>query len=235
MALLEVEDLTAYYGTSQALFGLSFAAEAGQCITLLGRNGMGKTTTVKSVVGMLATHRGDVRFDGHAIGTWPSYRIAQAGVGLVPGDAADLSDAHRAREPGGDCARLPRGRSGSPWTLDRVHALFPRLDERSAHLGSQLSGGEQQMLAIGRALMTNPRLLILDEATEGLAPLVRAEIWQCLGTLKRDGLTLIVIDKNIGPLTRLADRHYIVEKGRIAWSGDSQALSRGARRSCIST
>ncbi len=224
MALLEVENLTAFYGTSQALFGLSFAAEAGQCITLLGRNGMGKTTTVKSVVGMLATHRGNVRFDGHAIGTWPSYRIAQAGVGLVP-EMRQIFPTLTVRENLVACARLPRGRSGSPWTLDRVHALFPRLEERSAHLGSQLSGGEQQMLAIGRALMTNPRLLILDEATEGLAPLVRAEIWQCLGTLKRDGLTLIVIDKNIGPLTRLADHHYIVEKGRIAWSGDSRALS----------
>jgi branched-chain amino acid transport system ATP-binding protein len=223
-ALLEVENLTAFYGTSQALFGLSFAAEAGQCITLLGRNGMGKTTTVKSVVGMLATHRGEIRFDGRAIGTWPSYRIAQAGIGLVP-EMRQIFPTLTVRENLVACARLPRGRSGSSWTLDRVHALFPRLEERSAHLGSQLSGGEQQMLAIGRALMTNPRLLILDEATEGLAPLVRAEIWQCLGTLKRDGLTLIVIDKNIGPLTRLADRHYIVEKGRIAWSGDSPALT----------
>ena len=224
MALLEVHDLTAFYGTSQALFGLSFAAEAGQFITLLGRNGMGKTTTVKSVVGMLATHRGDVRFDGRAIGEWPSYRIAQAGIGLVP-EMRQVFPTLTVRENLVACARLPRERRGEPWTLARVHALFPRLEERSAHLGSQLSGGEQQMLAIGRALMTNPRLLILDEATEGLAPLVRAEIWQCLGTLKRDGLTLIVIDKNIGPLIRLADRHYIVEKGRIAWSGDSQALS----------
>ena len=224
MALLEVHDLTAFYGTSQALFGLSFAAEAGQFITLLGRNGMGKTTTVKSVVGMLATHRGDVRFDGRAIGEWPSYRIAQAGVGLVP-EMRQIFPTLTVRENLVACARLPRERRGEPWTLARVHALFPRLEERSAHLGSQLSGGEQQMLAIGRALMTNPRLLILDEATEGLAPLVRAEIWECLGTLKRDGLTLIVIDKNIGPLIRLADRHYIVEKGRIAWSGDSQALS----------
>jgi len=224
MALLEVEDLTAFYGSSQALFGLSFAVEAGQCVTLLGRNGMGKTTTVKSVVGMLATHRGNVRFDGRVIGTWPSYRIAQAGVGLVP-EMRQIFPTLTVRENLVATARLRRGGSGSQWTLERVHALFPRLEERSAHLGSQLSGGEQQMLAIGRALMTNPRLLILDEATEGLAPLVRAEIWRCLGTLKRDGLTLVVIDKNIGPLTRLADRHYILEKGRIAWSGDSKALA----------
>ncbi len=223
MALLDVANLTASYGTSQALFGLSFAVEAGQCVTLLGRNGMGKTTTVKSIVGMLVTHRGDVRFDGHAIGAWPSYRIGQAGIGLVP-EMRQIFPTLTVRENLVATARLPRSRSASPWTLDRVYELFPRLAERERHLGNQLSGGEQQMLAIGRALMTNPRLLILDEATEGLAPLVRAEIWRCLETLKRDGLTLIVIDKNIGPLTRLADRHYIVEKGRIAWSGDSAAL-----------
>ena len=223
MALLEVENLTAFYGTSQALFGVTFVAEAGQCVTLLGRNGMGKTTTVKSVVGMLASHRGDVRFGGHAVGGWPSYRIAKAGVGLVP-EMRQVFPTLTVRENLVATARAPRNGAAMPWTLERVYGLFPRLSERTSHLGSQLSGGEQQMLAIGRALMTNPRLLILDEATEGLAPLVRAEIWQCLSTLKRDGLTLIVIDKNIGPLLRLADRHYIVEKGRIAWSGDSAAL-----------
>ena len=221
--LLDIVNLTASYGTSQALFGLSFAVEAGQCVTLLGRNGMGKTTTVKSIVGMLPTHRGDLTFDGRAIGAWPSYRIAQAGIGLVP-EMRQIFPTLTVRENLVATARLPRSRSTAPWTLGRVYALFPRLSERERHLGNQLSGGEQQMLAIGRALMTNPRLLILDEATEGLAPLVRAEIWRCLETLKREGLTLIVIDKNIGPLTRLADRHYIVEKGRIAWSGDSAAL-----------
>ena len=223
-SLLSLRDVHTYYGASHILHGVSLEVRPGEVVGLLGRNGMGKTTTVKSVVGMLATHRGDVRFDGRAIGEWPSYRIAQAGVGLVP-EMRQIFPTLTVRENLVACARLPRERRGEPWTLARVHALFPRLEERSAHLGSQLSGGEQQMLAIGRALMTNPRLLILDEATEGLAPLVRAEIWQCLGTLKRDGLTLIVIDKNIGPLIRLADRHYIVEKGRIAWSGDSQALS----------
>ena len=224
MALLEVDDLTAHYGTSQALFGVAFAAQAGECITLLGRNGMGKTTTVKSVVGMLATHRGNVRFDGNAIGAWPSYRIAQAGVGLVP-EMRQIFPTLTVHENLVACARAPRARATTAWTLERVHALFPRLAERARHLGSQLSGGEQQMLAIGRALMTNPRLLILDEATEGLAPLVRAEIWQCLSTLKREGLTLVVIDKNINALLALADRHYIVEKGRIAWSGDSAVLA----------
>ncbi|MFO1323053.1 MAG: ABC transporter ATP-binding protein [Burkholderiales bacterium] len=224
MALLDVADLTAFYGTSQALFGMAFSAGAGECITLLGRNGMGKTTTVKSVIGILPSRRGDVRFAGHAIGDWPSYRIAQAGIGIVP-EMRQIFPTLTVRENLLATARVPKAPPTAPWVEERVYALFPRLRERGRHLGSQLSGGEQQMLAIGRALMTNPRLLILDEATEGLAPLVRAEIWQCLATLKRDGLTLIVIDKNIGPLARLADRHYIVEKGRIAWSGDSAALT----------
>ena len=223
MALLDVAGLTAHYGTSQVLFDMTFAAEAGQCVTLLGRNGMGKSTTVKSLLGILPTHRGDVSFAGQSIGAWPSYRIAQAGIGLVP-EMRQIFPTLTVRENLVATSRVPKPRPAAPWLLDRVYALFPRLSEREKHLGNQLSGGEQQMLAIGRALMTNPRLLILDEATEGLAPLVRAEIWRCLATLKNDGLTLIVIDKNIGPLARLADHHYIVEKGRIAWHGDSPAL-----------
>ena len=217
MAFLDVDGLTAFYGTSQVLFGLSFAAEAGECVTLLGRNGMGKTTTVRSIVGMLRSRRGGVRFDGHDIAGWPSYRIAQAGIGLVP-EMRQIFPTLSVRENLVATAR-------PPWALDRVYALFPRLAERASNMGNQLSGGEQQMLAIGRALMTNPRLLILDEATEGLAPLVRAEIWRCLAALKLEGLTLVVIDKNIAALTRLADRHFIVEKGRIAWSGDGTALA----------
>jgi len=220
-ALLEVSGLTARYGTSQVLFGMSFAAARGECITLIGRNGMGKSTTVRSLLGMLRTHEGRVELDGHAIGGWPSYRIAQAGIGLVP-EMRQIFPTLTVRENLVATARVKGG--ASPWTLERVYALFPRLKERERNLGTQLSGGEQQMLAIGRALMTNPRLLVLDEATEGLAPLVRAEIWRCLAELKREGLTLIVIDKNIAPLARLADRHYIVEKGRVAWQGDSQAL-----------
>ena len=208
MALLDVDGLTAFYGTSQVLFGLSFAARAGECVTLLGRNGMGKTTTVKSVVGMLRTRQGGVRFDGTDISGWPSYRIAQAGVGLVP-EMRQIFPTLSVRENLVATARARTGAAAAPWTLDRVYALFPRLAERASNMGNQLSGGEQQMLAIGRALMTNPRLLILDEATEGLAPLVRAEIWKCLATLKREGLTLVVIDKNVGPLTRLADHHFI--------------------------
>ena len=223
MALLDVVGLSAWYGASQALFDVSLAAKAGECVTLLGRNGMGKTTTVRSIMGMLTTHRGEIRFDGQSIADWPSYRIAQAGVGLVP-EMRQVFPTLTVRENLVATARVRTAPAAPHWALDRVYALFPRLAERERHLGSQLSGGEQQMLAIGRALMTNPRLLILDEATEGLAPLVRAEIWNCLGQLKGEGLTLVVIDKNIGPLARLADRHFIIEKGSTAWSGDSAAL-----------
>jgi len=225
--LLDVRDLTAAYGTSQVLFGLSFAAGAGECVTLIGRNGMGKTTTVKCIVAMLRARGGSVRLDGHDIAHWPSYRIAHAGIGLVP-EMRQIFPTLSVYENLVATARAGAGTAGSAaarWSLDRVYALFPRLAERAKQMGNQLSGGEQQMLAIGRALMTNPRVLILDEATEGLAPLVRAEIWKCLAALKREGLTLVVIDKNIVPLTRLADRHFVVEKGRIAWHGDSAALA----------
>jgi branched-chain amino acid transport system ATP-binding protein len=221
-ALLKVSGLTARYGTSQVLFGMSFEAARGECITRLGRNGMGKSTTVRSLLGMLRTHEGGIELDGQPIGAWPSYRIAQAGIGLVP-EMRQIFPTLTVRENLVATGRAPK-RGTSAWTLDRVYALFPRLRERERNLGTQLSGGEQQMLAIGRALMTNPRVLVLDEATEGLAPLIRAEIWRCLGALKQEGLTLVVIDKNIAPLARLADRHYIVEKGRVAWHGDSRAL-----------
>ena len=223
MPLLQIDNLTAFYGASQALFGMSLEAKAGECVALIGRNGMGKTTTVRSIIGMLTSHRGDIHFDGCAIDAWPSYRIAQAGIGLVP-EMRQIFPTLSVRENLVATARVRKLAGATPWTLTRVYTLFPHLAERANNLGNQLSGGEQQMLAIGRALMTNPRLLILDEATEGLAPLVRAEIWKCLDQLKREGMTLLVIDKNIGPLTRLADRHYIVEKGRIVWSGDSAAL-----------
>jgi branched-chain amino acid transport system ATP-binding protein len=221
MSLLSVHELTARYGASQVLFGMTFAAEPGECITLIGRNGMGKSTTVKSILGMMAARDGRIEFAGEAIDRWPAHRVARAGIGLVP-EMRQIFPTLSVRE--NLIATSRKGGNGNAWTLERVYALFPRLKERERNLGSQLSGGEQQMLAIGRALMTNPRLLILDEATEGLAPLVRAEIWRCLDALKREGLTLIVIDKNIAPLSRLADRHYIVEKGRIAWHGDSNGL-----------
>lgn len=221
-ALLEVENLETHYGASQALFGLGFTLGESEVLTLIGRNGMGKSTTVKTIMGMLAPRKGTVRMAGVDITGALAHRVARSGIGLVPEGRrifGNLSVRENLVATAGN--RLGRG---TPWTLERVYATFPRLKERARHLGSNLSGGEQQMLAIGRALMTNPRLLILDEATEGLAPLIRGEIWNCLAQLKAEGLSLIVIDKNIAPLLRLADRHCIVEKGRIVWDGTSAAL-----------
>jgi len=220
--LLEVADIETYYGTSQALFGMRFALRQGEFTTLLGRNGMGKSTTVKTMMGLLHPKRGAVRFAGADIHGLASYRVAQLGLGLVP-EGRQVFPNLSVRE---NLVATANNRCGNatPWSLQRVYALFPRLKERERNLGSNLSGGEQQMLAIGRALMTNPRLLILDEATEGLAPLIRKEIWDCLAELKRLGQTVLVIDKNIGPLLRLADTHHIVEKGRVVWSGSSDDL-----------
>ena len=226
-ALLELRHVETFYGASQALFDVSLEVNEGEFVTLLGRNGMGKSTTVKTVMGMLAPRRGAVHFAGAQIQGLPSYRVAQAGIGLVP-EGRQIFPNLSVRENLVATASN-RHAIGQPWTIDSVYQMFPRLAERRRSLGSSLSGGEQQMLAIGRALMTNPRLLILDEATEGLAPLVRTEIWRCLERLKRTGLSLIVIDKNIGPLLRLAERHFILEKGRVVWSGDSQALRRESR------
>jgi branched-chain amino acid transport system ATP-binding protein len=220
--LLDVHEIETFYGPSQALFGLSFAVQEHECVTLIGRNGMGKSTTVKTIMGLVDAKSGNVSLGGEKICGRPAYRIAQAGIGLVP-EGRRIFPNLTVRE---NLVATAENRRNVPdaWTLDRVNELFPRLKERERNLGSNLSGGEQQMLAIGRALMTNPRLLILDEATEGLAPLIRAEIWKCLGKLKQSGLSLIVIDKNIGPLLRLADRHFIVEKGRVVWSGTSEQL-----------
>jgi len=223
--LLEVKGLEASYGASQVLFGVDLAIGAGEVVSLLGRNGMGKTTTVRSLLGLLTPRAGAITFGGAAIAGLPAFRIAQAGIGLVP-EGRQIFPNLSVRENLIATARAPRhsGVSSEPWTLERLYSLFPRLAEREANMGNQLSGGEQQMLAIGRALMTNPRLLILDEATEGLAPLVRAEIWRILDMLKRAGQAILVIDKNVDALTRIADRHYVIEKGRIVWSGDSAAL-----------
>lgn len=220
--LLEVNDLHASYGTSQALFGMSFSAQAGQFITLLGRNGMGKSTTVKCLMGLLKPSQGSIRFNGSVITGQPSFRIARAGLGLVPEGRQIFPNL--TVEENLVATAHNRQKSANPWALAHIYDLFPRLQERRTNLGCNLSGGEQQMLAVGRALMTNPSLLILDEATEGLAPLIRNEIWQCLGTLKQRGLTILCIDKNLGSLLPLADRHYIVEKGRVVWSGSSQEL-----------
>ena len=219
--MLRVENLQAAYGESQVLFDISFDVATGEVVTLLGRNGMGKTTTVHTIMGLIRSKAGRVMFDGRELTGAPSHRIGQAGLGLVP-EGRQIFPTLTVRENLIATAASRDGRQG--WNLDRVYALFPRLPERASHLGSQLSGGEQQMLAIGRALMTNPQLLILDEATEGLAPLIRAEIWSCLRSLKAEQQSILLIDKNIDALTRLADRHVIIEKGRVAWSGTSAAL-----------
>jgi len=221
--LLELEGVDTCYGRSQVLFGLSLAVAAGEMVTLMGRNGMGKTTTVRSIMGLTPAVAGSIRFAGQEIRRLPSYRIAQLGVGLVP-EGRQIFPNLTARENLVATAAEGAGR-GDPWTLDKVLALFPRLAERIDSMGSLLSGGEQQMLAIGRALMTNPRLLIFDEATEGLAPLIRADIWRSLARLKAEGLALLVIDKNVQALTRLADRHYLIERGRVVWTGTSAELA----------
>ena len=220
--MLKVEGLETAYGVSQVLFGVSFAIEPGQVVTLLGRNGMGKTTTVLSIMGVVPARRGTIEFDGKPIRGLPSYRVAQSGIGLVP-EGRQIFPNLTVRENLVATA-ANRGGSARPWTLERVFEMFPILRERRRSFGNQLSGGEQQMLAIGRALMTNPRLLILDEATEGLAPLVHADIYRSIGQLKTEGLSILMVDKNIKALSAIADMHYVLEKGRVVWSGDSAAL-----------
>src|ERR1700760_4876715 len=221
-ALLEVEGIETCYGLSQVLFGLSLSIKSGEMVALMGRNGMGKTTTVRSIMGLTAPRAGRVCFGGREVRGLPAFRIAQLGIGLVP-EGRQIFPNLTVRE-NLVAASANRLSSCDPWTLEKIHALFPRLAERSGNMGNQLSGGEQQMLAIGRALMTNPRLLILDEATEGLAPLIREEIWNCLSMLKARGQSILVIDKNVENLARIADRHYIIERGRSVWSGTSAQL-----------
>jgi branched-chain amino acid transport system ATP-binding protein len=220
--LLAIENLETCYGISQVLRGVSFAIGEGEMVTLMGRNGMGKTTTVRSIMGLTPARAGSVRFRGHEIRTLAPYRIARLGIGLVP-EGRQVFPNLTAHE--NLVATATTRGVGQPWSLKKVCALFPRISERLGAMANQLSGGEQQMLAIGRALMTNPRLLILDEATEGLAPLIRAEIWQCLSRLKADGLSILLIDKNVEALIRIADRHTLIERGRVVWSGTSAALA----------
>jgi branched-chain amino acid transport system ATP-binding protein len=220
--MLKVEGLETAYGLSQVLFGVSLDIAAGEVVTLLGRNGMGKTTTVLSVMGVVRPKGGRVTLEGKPISGLPSYRVAQAGLGLVPEGRQVFPNLTVHENLVATAAN--RGGAGPAWTLDRVYGLFPGLLERQRHYGNQLSGGEQQMLAIARALMTNPRLLILDEATEGLAPLVRADIYRSIERLKAQGLSILVIDKDVRALTRIADRHYVLEKGRVVWSGSSAQL-----------
>ncbi len=225
--LLDVRNLEAGYGASRVLFGLDFAVGEGQVATLLGRNGMGKTTTVRCLSGLLTSTSGEIRFKGERIERAAPHVIAHAGLGLVP-EGRRIFPNLTVRENLAMAAIKRPGRR-EPWSLERVLDFFPRLAERLSNGGAQLSGGEQQMLAIGRALMTNPDLLVLDEATEGLAPLIRQQIWHKLEALKATGLSMIVIDKELDALLRFADRHVVLEKGEIVWSGDSAALEADTR------
>jgi branched-chain amino acid transport system ATP-binding protein len=220
--MLKVSGLQTSYGQSQILFGVDLEVRRGEVVTLLGRNGMGKTTTIRSIMGMTPPKAGDITFDGKPLRGLPSFRIAKLGLGLVPegrGIFPSLTvwenlTATAACRPG----ETPR------WTTDAILKLFPWIEKRRTQMGGQLSGGEQQMLAVARALMTNPELLILDEATEGLAPIIRQEIWKVLCTLKDGGQSILVVDKNLKILSRLADRHYVLERGRVKWTGTSQDL-----------
>jgi branched-chain amino acid transport system ATP-binding protein len=222
-ALLDVVGIETAYGRSKVLFGVSLSIAHGEMVTLMGRNGMGKTTTVRSIMGLTPASAGSIRLGGKEIRALPSYRVAKLGVGLVP-EGRQVFPNLTARE---NLIATAANRLGAadPWTYDKVCELFPRLAERIDSYANLLSGGEQQMLAVGRALMTNPRLLILDEATEGLAPLIREEIWRCLARLRAAGQSILVIDKNVQALTRLADRHYLIERGRMVWSGTSAELA----------
>jgi branched-chain amino acid transport system ATP-binding protein len=222
MSMLRIEAIESAYGNSQVLFGISLEIAAGQVATLLGRNGMGKTTTIRSIMGLLKPLSGRVWFEGQDVTAMSPDRIGRMGIALVP-EGRQIFPNLSVRENLLAFADHRNGRS-DPWTIAKVFAFFPRLAERQQNMGSQLSGGEQQMLAIGRALMTNPKLLILDEATEGLAPLIREEIWRCLTELKNSGQTILVIDKYVERLIRIADSHTLIERGQVVWQGDSPAL-----------
>ncbi|MEO9614496.1 MAG: ABC transporter ATP-binding protein [Nitratireductor sp.] len=226
--MLKVSALQAAYGASQVLFDVAFEIAEGEVVTLLGRNGMGKTTTVRAIMGLLPPMAGEVQIDGRSVFGAAPEAVARLGVGLVP-EGRQVFPTLSVRENLVATASN-RLRRAEPWTLERVYALFPRLRERAGQSAVTLSGGEQQMLVIGRALMTNPRLLILDEATEGLAPVIRAEIWACVERLKAEGQSILLIDKNIHVLKRLANRHFVLEKGRTVWSGDGADLERDTER-----
>lgn len=220
--MLEVRHLETSYGSSQVLYGIELHIGAGQVVTLMGRNGMGKTTTIKSICGMVAPQAGSIIFEGHDIAGLPSHTIARAGIGLVP-EGRQIFPNLTVKENLIATAHNLAG-SPNPWTIDRVLDFFPSLASRINGMGNELSGGEQQMLAIGRAIMTNPKLLILDEATEGLAPQIRADIWLSLAELKSEGQAILVIDKNLAALNRIADQHFIIEKGVSVWSGTPKEL-----------
>ena len=221
-SLLQIENLQAAYGRSQVLFGVNLEVYSGTVVSLLGRNGMGKTTTIRSLLGITQASSGRVRFSGQEVQQWPAYRISRLGIGLVP-EGRQIFPLLTVQENLLATA-ANRHNLNSAWDLQKVYDLFPILWNRRDQLGKSLSGGEQQMLAIGRALMTNPKLLILDEATEGLAPLIRDEIWRVLESLKEQGQSILLIDKNLEQLMRLVDRHFLMERGRIVWDGTSKEL-----------
>ncbi len=220
--MLKIENLTTHYGTSQALFGVNLALETGQVATLLGRNGMGKTTTINSIMGIVKASGGSITFDGQELVGRPSFKTANLGLGLVP-EGRQIFPNLTLMENLVATASNHLGVS-DPWTVEKVFGLFPELETRVSSMGNLLSGGEQQMLAIGRALMTNPKLLILDEATEGLAPLVRQKIWHALSEIAGQGMSILVVDKNLKDLLRIADRHFIIQRGRVEWQGSSAEL-----------
>jgi len=221
--MLELYDIETGYGAGQVLFGVSLSVASGACVSLMGRNGMGKTTTIRAIMGQLPLSAGRISRFGDDRSGRPSFDIARSGIGLVP-EGRQIFSNLSVRENLQTFFRPSSDPTLTSWTYDRVLALFPRLAERSEHAGNHLSGGEQQMLAIGRALMTNPKLLILDEATEGLAPIIRQQIWECLDQLKRAGQSILIIDKNVDAIAKLADRHYILDKGKVVWQGDSTSL-----------
>jgi len=221
--MLHLHDIESGYGAGQVIFGVSLSVPAGRVVSLMGRNGMGKTTTIRTIMGQLPLTAGQISRFGNDQPDQLPFQIARLGLGLVPEGRQIFSNLD-VTENLKTFYRPPRDGGGSHWHYERVLDLFPRLAERRDHAGNHLSGGEQQMLAIGRALMTNPKLLILDEATEGLAPIIRTQIWDCLATLKAEGQSILIIDKNVKAIARLADHHYILDKGRVVWNGDSKTL-----------
>ena len=220
--MLKVSEICTFYGASQALFGVSITVEEGEVVSLLGKNGMGKTTTVHSIMGITPISSGQVLFQNKNINDMPSFKVSRSGIGLVPEGRQIFPNLSVIENLIATSAN--RSANPNPWTTESVLQMFPQLKSRLNSMGNLLSGGEQQMLAIGRALMTNPKLLILDEATEGLAPMVRQEIWACIEKLKKEGVAILIIDKNIRDLTRIADKHFIIEKGQVTWNGSSDQL-----------
>lgn len=220
--MLKVSEICTFYGVSQALFGVSITVEEGEVVSLLGKNGMGKTTTVHSIMGITPISSGEVLFQNKRIDDMPSFKVSRSGIGLVPEGRQIFPNLNVMENLIATSAN--RNANPNPWTIESVLQMFPQLKSRLNSMGNLLSGGEQQMLAIGRALMTNPKLLILDEATEGLAPMVRQEIWACMEKLKKEGIAILIIDKNIRDLTRIADKHFIIEKGQVTWHGSSDQL-----------